>query len=114
MEGITVVEGKKNEEIKWEVIESCTEDYFSDKKMKNADLIDWFNDRGSKKLSDALLLLWPGDIWAQLEEMNKHIRENVNVENKKNSKRIIAPVVKSELLTFIALLIASASTATVG
>ena len=82
--------------------------------MNNADLIDWFNDRGSKKLSDVLLLLWPGDIWDQLEEMNKHIRENVNVENKKNGKRIIAPVVKSELLTFIALLIASAITAAVG
>ena len=60
-----------------------------------------------KLLADAILFLWPGDLWEQRDKMNEFVQTVINVERKKTFLRPIAEVSEKEILTFLALIIAA-------
>ena len=104
LEGRTVDVGQGADKIKWrvveEVLESCVpEDGYCGVKPEFG--------FGKMSMADAFLLLWPGDMWGQLETLNKILVDVINVDRKKRNLRATKIVSKKELLTFISLVIAA-------
>ena len=105
LEGKTVDVGTGGEKITWRVVEEVTESCVPDDGFCGVKPEYNF---GEMSLADAFLLLWPGDMWSQLEKLNRMLREVVNVDRKKRNLRVTKQVTKKELLTFLSLIIAGA------
>ena len=102
MRGVTIVSGVGNDEIAWTVIESCDTDHYCDVTHKGN--VKQEHDFFYKKLSQQLIMLWPGDIWRKLDQMNLILRK-VNETKRLRTGGVIREVSKADLLTFLALLI---------
>ena len=103
LEGTEVSVGNNRDEIVWTVVNEvagCGIDWEANQcRPKDPDF-------DTKSLADALLLMWPGDIWEQLELVNRRVREE-NKERKRKNGRTVKEVSKKELLTFLALIVAA-------
>ena len=102
--GTEVISGKGNDEITWKVIVSCDLDDFANNTKNKANLKgNQFDLLGN--LGESILNFWCGDIWQQLEKMNEKIEERINKPSKLIHECALKLVTKSELITFIALVI---------
>ena len=79
--GTEVISGKGNDEITWKVIVSRDLDDFANNTKNKANLKgNQFDLLGN--LGESILNFWCGDIWQQLEKMNKKLRkESINQVN---------------------------------
>ena len=103
-----VIEGKKDDKICWQVVESCTLENFSARKcMDGAGLKDI--NKLIHSVTESLINFWPGDLWQQWSQMNMTIRNEVNQEQEMKKIRPIREVERAELLTFIALIIGASN-----
>ena len=105
--GTEIKVGKSNDEISWKVVVSCELDKIGHERTKRADLKNHFRIMGD--LGEAMENFWSGDMWAQLENMNNAIEKQINKPRRVLCQRTIKLLSKSDLLTFIALIIGAAN-----
>ena len=105
--GTEIKVGKSNDEISWKVVVSCELDKIGHERTKRADLKNHFRIMGD--LGEAMENFWSGDMWAKLENMNNAIEKQINKPRRVLCQRTIKLLSKSDLLTFIALIIGAAN-----
>ena len=97
--------GKGVEEINWKVVSEVNADNFDDEEGYCGVKKEFGFDKMS--LADAIILLWPGDLWEQKDLMNKVLCQVVNPDRKNRRLRAISEVSNQELFTFLGLIIAA-------